>query len=136
MSLGYQILVLAVYALAVARLTRLINMDTVADPLRVALTRRFNDARALAVESEAAGRAHAQSRHRRAQARWGKALYFIGCPWCVGMWVALGTAWAPLYAHDHPVVRYLGVVLAVSHLVGVGARLANTEELEIGADDQ
>jgi hypothetical protein len=67
---------------------------------------------------------------RRAE-RWDAVLYFVECPWCVGMWLAFATAWVPLYFADNPVARYVALALAVSHLIGLCARFADTEEVDI-----
>lgn len=115
MSLGYVILVLTVYALAVMRLTRLINDDTVTDPIRVAIARRARD----------------DSRSKAERDRWSTLGYFVGCPWCVSMWLAFATAWIPLFHATNPVARYVAVALAVSHVVGVLSRFASDDDIEI-----
>ncbi len=99
------ILTLAIYVLATARLTRLVNADVILDPLRVAVARRFGSSSTLA--------------------------YFLGCPWCVGLWLALLLA--------IPTVAILGwawwtlipLGLAASHLVGLLAPLASDEDIDI-----
>lgn len=131
MSLGYATLVLIVYALAVMRLVRLINADTILDRLRLYPAGKLKTAKETADEAEANGQTKRAEVFRASQARWGKVLYFVECPWCVSMWLAFGTAWVPLYFHANPVARYIAVALAVSHLVGVCARFADTEEIEI-----
>lgn len=115
MSLGYVILVLTVYALAAARVTRLINADTVTDPIRIAVARRARD----------------EGRSETERERWSTLEYFIGCPWCVSMWLAFATVWAPLFFAENRVVQYVAVALAVSHLVGVCARFASDEDIQI-----
>lgn len=104
-SLGHVVLVLVVYTLAIARLTRLINFDTILDPTRIAIARIFGPN--------------------------STAVYFAACPWCVSVWVSAATAWVPLFFADNRVVQYFGIVLAASHLVGVGARWSSDEELDI-----
>ena len=94
-----------IYVLAVARLTRLVNADIILDPLRVAVARRYGTDSTLS--------------------------YFLGCPWCVGLWLSLLLA--------IPVVAFLGwswwtlipVGLACSHLVGLLAPLASDEDIDI-----
>jgi len=137
MSLGAQILVLVVYTLAVMRLTRLINADTILDRPRLAIAARAKAARKEADEATAYGQnARAETYHRK-MTRWNKAMYFVQCPWCVGMWLVLTTAWVPLYVPENPVARYLAVALAASHLIGVCARFADTEEIDIeDVDDE
>lgn len=129
------LLVLAVYFLAVARIVRLINSDKIADRPRLWIARRAVDARDAAAEAQSLGQAVRFIRLDRIAERWGKALYFVQCPWCVGMWVALATTWVPMWFAHNPVAQYIAVALAVSHLVGVCARFADTEDISIEDDD-
>lgn len=108
--------VLVIYVLAVARLTRLINADTILDRPRLAIA---SAAKASHVAGDDAG-----------ESRWSTALYFVQCPWCVGMWLCLLTAWVPIWYSDNVVARYLGVALAASHLIGVFAFAADTEDID------
>lgn len=114
MSLGFAVLALTVYAMAVARLVRLINSDTITDPIRVAVERRARD----------------EARSERERARWSTFSYFLTCPWCVSMWVAFATAWAPLHLAHNQVVQYVAVALAVSYLIGVAATLLPDDDVE------
>lgn len=114
-SLGYVVLVLIVYAVAVARVTRLINADTITDPLRVAIERRARDS----------------DRSDRERGRWATLSYFVGCPWCVGMWLALLTTWFPIWLTGLSWWLYPLIAFATSHLVGVCARFADTEDVQI-----
>lgn len=135
MSLGEQILTLVIYALAVARLVRLINADTILDRPRLWLAGRARHHQLVATELQAhLSQESAYEHHRTLMRRWQTAVYFAQCPWCVGMWLAIATAWLPLYQANNPVGRYLAVALAVSHLVGVCARFADTEEMDITDD--
>ncbi|AEJ94577.1 hypothetical protein FDI63_gp007 [Mycobacterium phage ChrisnMich] len=136
MSLGEFVLVLVVYALAVMRLTRLINADTILDRPRLAIAGKAREARLVMLEARAHGQEARAQLYQRRMVRWNTLMYFVQCPWCVGMWLALGTAWVPLYFHTNPVAQYLGVALAVSHLIGVCARFADTEDMEIVDDDE
>lgn len=137
MSLGEQILILVIYALAVARLVRLINSDTILDKPRLWLAGRARHHQLIATDLQAhLSKESAYEHHRTLMRRWQTAMYFVQCPWCVGMWTALATAWLPLCAANNAVVRYLAVALAVSHLVGVCARFADTEEIDITDDDE
>ncbi|MFA5711486.1 DUF1360 domain-containing protein [Mycolicibacterium sp.] len=115
MNLGFLILVLIVYVLAVARVVRFINADTLSDPLRVAVERRARD----------------DSRSATERARWSTFGYFLTCPWCVSIWVCAATAWVPLWHAENRVAWYVGVVLAASMLIGVAAPLSADEEIEI-----
>lgn len=129
------ILVLIVWTLAVARLTRLINADNVLDPPRLWVAGRAVLARSNANEADALGQAVRFLRLDKVANRWEKALYFVQCPWCVGMWLAIGTAWVPLWFGHNRAALYLLIALAASHLVGVCARFADTEEITIEDDD-
>lgn len=124
-------LIAPIYVLAVMRVTRLINSDTVLDSLRLIPASKAHRARALAVKSRASGQSDTADIHERRASRWSTVLYFIECPWCVGMWVCFATAWLPLYFADNRVVQYIGVALAASHLIGVFAFAADTEEVEV-----
>lgn len=135
--------VLIVWFLAVARVTRLINADSILDPPRLWIAGEAVAAREDANIARADGRevGNNQRLHRRAT-RWEKLLAFVQCPWCVGMWAALLSAWAPMMLltwFSRPwyldVVVYLGLSLACSHLVGVCARFADTEEIAFEDDD-
>lgn len=117
MSLGYTVLVLVVYALAVMRVVRLINADTILDPVRIAIARRARD----------------DARSETERGRWSTLEYFTGCPWCVSMWVAAATVWVPMWHADNRVAQYVALVLAVSHLVGVLARFTDADDIAIVA---
>jgi hypothetical protein len=64
------LLVLVLYFLAVMRVTRLINFDTIMDWL------------------------HSWAGERFGPGSW--QAEFLQCPWCVGMWVGGLTAWFPI----------------------------------------
>lgn len=81
---------LAVGALAVHRLTRLVTTDEVTAPVRDRIT-------------EAAPE--------------GRAAYFVTCPWCVSVWAAAG--WLALSAAAPRLARPLGAVLAWSSATGL-----------------
>lgn len=103
--------VLIVYVLAAMRLTRLLNFDTVLDRPRIALVRLVRGNPTV--------------------------VYFITCPWCVGMWVSLATSWLPLYHADNPVVRIVGLALATSMVIGLAAPLSSDPDMHLvdGAKD-
>lgn len=128
-SVGYVIAAAAVYVLAVARLTRVVNLDFVADPLRLFIARRANAAKQAADEAVTAGQPATTAVHERSMARWNTAAYFFNCPWCVSVWLAAATAWVPLYHAHNPIAVYIGVTLAVSHLIGIAAALADDEDI-------
>lgn len=113
MSVGYTVLVVVVYVLAVARIVRAVNHDTILDPVRVWVAARGRDDSRSVVE----------------RARWNVLLHWSGCPWCVSIWVAGATVWVPLWHASNPVAVYVGVVLAVSMIVGVAAPLSADDPL-------
>lgn len=116
MSMGYVVLVLALYVLAVMRLVRLINADTILDGLRIAVARRKVDLERSLAERN----------------RWETVEYFIGCPWCVGMWLSFGSAWVlPVLIFGWPLWWWPLIALATSHLVGVCARFTDTDDIAI-----
>ncbi|AWN04211.1 hypothetical protein FDJ57_gp10 [Gordonia phage Sour] len=99
------VLVLVIYVLAVMRVVRLINYDTVLDTPRIAIVKVFGP------ES--------------------KVVYFVTCPWCVGFWVALASAIIPVLIIGWPWWALIGIALATSHLVGAFAGLTADEDMEI-----
>lgn len=95
-------LVCLLYFLAVMRVTRLINFDTIMDWLHIGIGRFFGP-----------GSWQAE---------------FAVCPWCVSMWVGLATAWAPLFAVGLPhwwlyLAIYVMLALAASMITGLFAPL-------------
>ena len=117
--MGYTVLILVIYVLAAARLTRLVNADTVLDGPRLAIARRARDTAASGPE-------------RR---RWTTSLYFVQCPWCVGFWICLFSAYLPVHLVRWPWWALVPVALAASHLIGVFAFAADTEEIEVQESD-
>jgi alkylhydroperoxidase family enzyme len=81
---------LAVGALAVHRLTRLITEDSITEPLRRPVLEDRPDSRLAD---------------------------FLTCPWCVSVWVAAG--WLALTAAAPRIARPLGAVLAWSTAAGL-----------------
>jgi hypothetical protein len=134
LSLGYAILVLTIYTLAVARMTRLVNADTILDRPRVWISGRARSNQAAARESRTLGHDKSADMYVTAARRWETALYFVQCPWCVGMWLALASAYLPVWIIGWPAWAVLPVGLAVSHLVGITARFADTEDISIEDD--
>lgn len=104
MTVTIFIFVWTVYVLAVMRLTRLVNYDTVLDPIRIRLARRFGPGSTL--------------------------VYFVGCPWCVSFWIALATAIFPVWNVGMQWWWIFPVALATSMLVGLFAPLS-AEEFDI-----
>lgn len=134
-DLGYAVLVLSLYVLAVARLTRLVNYDAVFDPIRLRVFGRANAARAAVTEASGLGQVARAEMLGGGLRRWNAAVYFIGCPWCVGFWLALSTAILPVLVIGWPWWALFPVGLAASHLVGVFDFAADTEDVEIEDDD-
>lgn len=124
MSLGWSLFVLVVYVLALARVVRLINHDHVLDAMHVAVERRVLDTERSAPE----------------RIRWSKLGDFLKCPWCVGFWLAAGTAWIPVLAVEHawrPDWTWsIPVALAVSHLIGMQNPLVAEKRTIVMDDDE
>lgn len=91
------IIVLIVYTLAVARLTRFVNADVLTDGLRVAVARRYGTG--------------------------STASYFLSCPWCVSIWTALGLGLLVLGFTDASWLWLPIMVPAASHVTGLLAAL-------------
>lgn len=111
-----ELLILALWVLVVARLTRLVNYDTVLDPLRLAVARRISTAQREGTTT-----------------RWSKLAEFMACPWCVSMWIAAATAPAAITVLDWPLWTWTALPFAASHLVGIGDRWV-ADPLEIVED--
>jgi hypothetical protein len=99
-------LILVLYVLAVMRLTRLINFDTIMDWLHVWVGN------------------HLGPNHWVAE--------FLTCPWCVGMWVSIFTAWVPLLFFGFPnwglyAAMYVVIALAASMITGLMAGLSSED---------
>lgn len=104
-GLGFGLFTLAIYVLAVMRVVAFINHDRLLDPLRIAVARIFGPD--------------------------SKIVYFLGCPWCVSIWVAAPTAWIPVLIVGLPWWWFVLIGLATSHLVGIAAPLSSDEEMSI-----
>lgn len=130
MSLGNVLLVLAVYVLAVARITRLVNYDVIFDPVRLWVARRASTSATAAGEANANGMPTEYTAATRRYHRWTVASDFLACPWCIGMWAALATAPLVLHILAWPLWAWVPVALATSHLIGIQDRWVS-EPLEI-----
>jgi len=133
-SLGHTILILALYVLAAARVTRLINFDTVLDPLRLWIARRAQTAKRAQDEASVAGQRVAAASAGRRMGRWNTLASFLGCPWCVGFWISVGGAFVAVWLVQWQWWCVAPVALACSHLVGVMAPLSSDEDIEIVSD--
>jgi hypothetical protein len=99
------VVVLVVYAMAVARITTLITHDEITAPVRSWVIRRFDPARRT---------------HRLA-------VYLLGspdedttgCPWCVSVWVGLGLAPLAWFWSDAPCVMVPVLGFAASQITGM-----------------
>ena len=100
-------LIIIMYALAVARITRLITHDVITEPIRSALLRRFDPQK---------------RRHRLA-------VYALGdmndntdgCPWCVSVWVSVASAPAAIYWQHNTITATILLALAASYATGIMA---------------
>lgn len=119
MSLGWALLILAIYVLATARLTRLINSDTILDGPRLAIERRARNTDASETE-------------RR---RWAALSYWAGCPWCAGLWICLASAYLPTHLIGLPWWSVFPLGLAASYLIGIAAPLADDEDVTVEETD-
>lgn len=90
--------VLVVYALAVARVTGLITLDTITEPARDALIGWLDD------RPHTAGSLVAT---------------LITCPWCSGIWVAFIASPIVWLWGDHPVVLIPAMGLAFAQVAGM-----------------
>ncbi|WP_100458947.1 DUF1360 domain-containing protein [Mycobacteroides abscessus] len=133
-GLGLTVLIFIIYVLAVMRLVRLINYDTILDPVRLWIAHRANLAMIAADEARTAGHPVTAQSHTRRMARWNLLAEFLGCPWCVGFWLALAAAVAPVHIIGWPWWAVFGVALACSYVVGLAAPLT-ADEMEIVSRD-
>lgn len=102
-AMASTLLVLGIYVLAVMRLTRLVNADTILDPVRIRAARRYGPNSSL--------------------------LDFLECPWCVGMWFSLLLAIPVVSFLEWPWWSLIPLGLACSQLVGMFAPLFNDDEI-------
>lgn len=136
-GLGLAVLILIIYVLAVMRIVRLINYDTILDSLRLWIAHRANLAMIAADEAQTAGHPITAQSHSCRMARWNLLADFLGCPWCVGFWLSLAAAAVPVHVIGWPWWSVLGVAFACSYLVGLAAPLS-ADEMDIvdsGDDD-
>jgi hypothetical protein len=92
---------LAIWTLAVMRVTRLINFDTIMDWLHNWVGNKFGPG------------------------SW-QAEFFM-CPWCIGMWVSLASAWFPIWKLEIGWAWYVPLALAASMITGLLARFSAEE---------
>jgi hypothetical protein len=89
---------LALYALAVARVTGLITADSITEPIRDRVILWLDDTPGSSGE-------------------WFSTL--ITCPWCAGMWVSLVAAPLVWFWGDTPVMLITALALAFSQITGM-----------------
>lgn len=89
--------------LATARVTRLVNADTILDGPRAWITRRLGSGHTL--------------------------VYFVQCPWCVSIWAGAAVAAATYAWHAYGAVQVLLLLLAASYVTGsLALLLAKVED--------
>lgn len=126
MSTSHVLLVLAIYVLAAARVTRLINADTILEPVRLWIAGRAELASVATGEADTAGQPTRATQYRKRTKRWVGVYDWVICPWCAGFWIALaGAAIAVPFVLAWPWWAVPPVGFACSHLIGVFARFAN-----------
>ena len=123
-------LVLGVYVLAAMRLTKLINSDTILDPLRLPLGRAATRAQAAAREASLHGNGEQAEFHNRRRRRLQMLVEFIECPWCVGFWIALVGAVVPVLLLGWPWWTVPALGLAASQIIGMAAPLFADDDIE------
>lgn len=101
---GFDWLIIVAWTLALARATRLINADTITDPIRIWVARRWGEN--------------------------GTASYFLACPWCVSMWLGLAAAPFAVWLTGLTWWCWPLLALAASYLVGMTAQLDTSENIE------
>ncbi|CAA0134571.1 Uncharacterised protein [Mycolicibacterium vanbaalenii] len=124
-SLGWTVLILVIYVLAAARITRLINADSITEPARMWIAGRAEAAKTKSDEASAASQPALADSYRKRAARGVKTYDFVICPWCVGFWVSLAGAiyLVPFLLGWHG-GWVLPVAFAASHVIGKAAGLA------------
>lgn len=125
------LLVLAIYVLACARVTLLVNADRISDPVRIWVARRAVLAQQVANEHAHAGRETVARQVERRAMRWDLLSYLLGCPWCVGLWLALGAGIVPVRLIGWEWWAFVPLGLACSYVVGLLARLTEDEAAEV-----
>lgn len=101
------LVILGLWWLALARATRLLTKDMITDFIRIWAFKRTK------------GQTTALS-------------YFTTCPWCVGMWVSLTSAWSVILLTGWSWWLYPLLFLAGSHVVGLMAEnFESDDDVEI-----
>lgn len=108
---------LVVYALAVARITRLINADKITERPRKYLIRRAWIA-AYPWVTDKPDEVDKNLRMVIGTSDPPKLAYFISCPWCVSLWVGLIAAPLAYFWGENPILAVPALALALSHFTG------------------
>lgn len=104
--MGSILLILGIYVLALARVTRIVTRDTILDGARLTLIRLLGPGNPL--------------------------VYFLSCPWCAGLWLALGTAWIPAtLLLGWPWWAFLPLGLAANYVVAMLDQLDQAENITV-----
>lgn len=90
------VIVMGLWVLSLARVTRLLVADQLTDFLRIWAYHKSKGAETYLT-------------------------YFLKCAWCMSMWLAFGTAWVIWLHVDWPLYLYPLVALSGSYVVGVFA---------------
>ena len=105
------LVILGLWWLALARATRLLTKDMVTDFIRIWA-------------------------HRRTKGADTALTYFVSCPWCVGLWLALGSTWYVILLAEWSWWLYPVLAGAGSYLVGLMAEnFEDDEDAEIVISD-
>lgn len=102
------------YTLVVMRLTKLINSDTILDGFRAWVV----------------GRARDDDRSTVERRRWATFSDFLGCPWCVGLWISVILAFPTAWFLGWTMWLAVPMGLACSYLTGLAAQLHTAEEID------
>lgn len=113
----HTLLILTLYVLVAARLTRLVNYDSVLDWLRLRIARRISMGQTTLPPP-------------RTLPLWLKWQEFLSCPWCVGFWISVALAPLAIWQLGWEWWTWAVLPWAASHLVGIGDRWVS-DSLEI-----
>ena len=101
------LLILGIWVLAAARVTRLLTKDAITDFIRI-------------------------WGHKKTKGQDTTLTYFLTCPWCVGMWVCLLSAWSVILLTEWTWWLYLLLALMGSHIIGLMAEnFEDDDDIEI-----
>lgn len=107
-------LILLVYALAVARVTRLVTEDRIAETPRLSLENRLWARRFRQVGLR-------PGEVSRSSLDTPLAVYLLGCPWCVSIWVGAVAAPLAYFWGSGPWLFVPALALAFSYFTGFAA---------------